>query len=136
MRYLAIDYGAKRTGLAICDRSEIIVSPLTVIHDQRDLLKKIADIVKAENVGAIVLGMPLNMDNSIGSQAELVLKFAKQLKNHVDVPIHFQDERLSTFGAEEKLAPAGFTWKKKKKRLDAIAAAEILDAFLEGKNAK
>ncbi len=133
MRYLAIDYGTKRTGLAICDPAETIVSPLAVLEGQKELLKKIAEVVRTEGVEAIVLGLPLNMDDSEGSQAKLVLKFADQLKEHLDIPIHFQDERLSSFGAEDKLAPAEFTRGKKRKRLDAIAAAEILEAFLERK---
>ena len=135
MRYLAIDYGDKRTGLAICDPAETIGSPLAVIEGQKDLIKKITDTIKSENVEAIVLGLPLNMDDSQGFQAERVIQFAEQLKNHLQVPIHFQDERLSSFGAEGKLAPAELTRKKKKKRLDAVAAAEILEAFLEQKNA-
>jgi len=130
MRYLAIDYGTKRTGLAICDAAETIASPLAVIQGQKKLLKKIADVVKAENVGAVVLGLPLNMDDSEGFQTKLVLRFAEQLKEHLNVPIHLQDERLSTFSAEEKLAPSKFTRGKRRKRLDAIAAAEILEAFL------
>jgi putative Holliday junction resolvase len=134
MRYLAIDYGTKRTGLAICDAKETIVSPLTVIQGQKDLLKKITDIVKAEKVEAIVLGLPLNMDDSQGPQTKLIFKFADQLKARLDIPVHFQDERLSTFSAEEKLAAADFTRSRKKKRLDAIAAAEILEAFLEQKH--
>jgi putative Holliday junction resolvase len=136
MRYLAIDYGDKRTGLAICDHAEIIASPLTVIEGQKNLLKKIADIVKSENVDAIVLGLPLNMDDSKGPRAKLVLKFAEQLKTQLKIPVHLQDERLSTFQAGDKLAPADFTRKKKKKRLDAVAAAEILQDFLEQKNTK
>lgn len=133
MRYLAIDYGNKRTGLAICDPTEMIVSPLSVIQGPKQLLDKIDDIIKNENVEELVLGLPLNMDGSQGYQTKLVFKFAEQLKQRFDVPIHFQDERLSTFAAEEKLAPAEFTRKKKKKRLDAVAAAEILEAFLDQK---
>lgn len=135
MRYLAIDYGSKHTGLAICDRSEMIASPLAVIDGTKDLLKKIADIVKTENVEAIVLGLPLNMDDSEGPQAKLVLGFAEQLKTHLNIPVHLHDERLSTFSAEEKLASLDHTGKKKRirKRLDALAAAEILEAFLEEK---
>ncbi len=136
MRYLAIDYGDKRTGLAICDHAETIASPLAVIQGQKDLLKKIADVVETENVEAIVLGLPLNMDDSQGPQARLIFKFADQLKEHLNIPIHFQDERLSTFSAEGKLAPADFTRGKKRKWLDAIAAAEILEEFLEQKNVK
>lgn len=134
MRYLAIDYGDKRTGLAICDAEEMIASPLTIIYGQKDLLEEIKDIVEAEKVEALIIGLPLNMDDSQGPQAKLVFKFADQLKAHIDIPIHFQDERLSTFGAEEKLAAADFTRGKKKKRLDAVAAAQILEAFLEQKN--
>jgi len=136
MRYLAIDYGDKRTGLAICDHAETIASPLAVIQGQKDLLKRIADVVETENVEAIVMGLPLNMDDSQGPQVKLVFKFADQLKERLSIPIHFQDERLSTFSAEEKLAAADFTRGKKRKRLDAIAAAEILEAFLEQKNAR
>ncbi len=133
MRYLAIDYGTKRTGLAICDPGETIVSPLTVIEGQKGLLKKIAEVVETERVEAVVLGLPLNMTGSESAQTKLVFKFAEQLKDYLHIPIHFQDERLSSFGAEEKLASAKFTRGKKRKRLDAVAAAEILEAFLEQK---
>jgi putative Holliday junction resolvase len=133
MRYLAIDYGTKRTGLAICDAAETIASPLTVIHGQKELLKKIADVAEAEDAQAIVLGLPLNMTGSESSQTKLVLKFAEQLKDHLHIPVHLQDERLSSFAAEEKLVSAQFTRGKRKKRLDAIAAAQILEAFLEQK---
>ena len=133
MRYLAIDYGRKRTGVAICDRAEMIVSPFTVIEGQKVLLEKIAEIVESEQVEAIVVGLPLNMDDSQGLQAKRTMNFAEQLKKKVDIPIHLQDERLSTFAAEEKLAATGFSKSKKKKRIDAIAAAQILEAFLEEK---
>jgi len=136
MRYLAIDYGTEHTGLAICDSAETIASPLTVIQGQKELLKRIVEVVGSENVEAIVLGLPLNMDDSQGFQAKLVLQFAEQLKEHLRIPIHFQDERLSSFTAEGRLAPAELTRGKRKKRLDAIAAAAILEAFLEQKNTK
>jgi putative Holliday junction resolvase len=134
MRYMAIDYGDKRTGLAICDADETIASPLMVIRGQKELLKKIAEVVKTEDVKAIVLGLPLNMDDSEGPQSKIVLKFAERLKKHLDIPVHLQDERLSSFGAEEKLASAGFTKAAQKDRVDAVAAAEILIAFLEQKH--
>jgi putative Holliday junction resolvase len=136
MRYLAIDYGDKHTGLAICDPAETIASPLAVIDGQKDLLDKIARIATTENVEAIVLGMPLNMDDSTGYRAKVVLKFAEKLKNRLPIPVHFQDERLTTFAAEQKIAAADFSRKKKKKRLDAVAAAQILEAFLEQKPSK
>ena len=133
MRYLAIDYGTKRTGLAICDQAETIASPLTVIQGQKDLIQKISEIIDAENVDAVILGLPLNMDGSEGPQAKLVLAFAGELKDHIQVPVYLQDERLSSFGAERKLQGIGLTRGKKRERIDALAAAEILQGFLEGR---
>ena len=133
MRYLAIDYGTRHIGLAVCDRTETIASPLAVIEGQKALFEKIAAIVETENIEAVVLGLPLNMDDSQGPQAKLVLQFAEQLKKLIEIPIHLQDERLSSFAAEQRMASDGFK-RKKKKRLDAIAAMEILETFLEQKN--
>lgn len=130
MRYLAIDYGTKRTGLAICDPTETIVSPLAVVRSDKQLLKKLSEVVAKEAVQAIVVGLPLNMDDSQGFQTKLVLGFVKRLKAALNVPIYFQDERLSSFAAEEKLNDAGYCGLKKSRRLDAVAAAEILQAFL------
>ena len=133
MRYLAIDYGTKRIGLAVCDPSETIVSPLIVIEGRKNLIEKILEVIARENIEAVVFGLPLNMDGTTGPQAKMTMQFAEELKKRTSVPVHFQDERLSSFVAEEKLAPADFTRKKKAKRLDAIAAAQILEAFLEQK---
>jgi putative Holliday junction resolvase len=128
---LAIDYGAKRTGLAVCDAGERVVSPLTVLHGQKGLIEKIRQVVAAENIEAIVLGLPLNMDGSEGPQAQRVRTFGGQLRQ-IGVPVRFQDERLSSFGAEEKLQEIGLRRGKRQARLDALAAAEILETFLEG----
>lgn len=136
MKYLAIDYGAKRCGLAICDASETIISPFEVIETSKNLLNKIAEIIKVENIDVVVLGLPLNMNGTSGRQAKAVQEFARQLEKKIYVPIHLQDERLSTFAAEEKLADFDFTRKKKRKRIDAIAAAHILESFLEQKRAE
>ncbi|MCK5175080.1 MAG: Holliday junction resolvase RuvX [Planctomycetes bacterium] len=133
MRYLAIDYGLKRTGLAICDAGEIIACPLEVVATGGGLIPKIVDIVGQEEIDAIVMGLPLNMDDSEGPQAKLVRRIARQIEDAAGVPIHFQDERLSSFEAEKKLSGVGLTRKGKKKRLDAIAAAEILQCFLDEK---
>ncbi len=135
MRYLGIDYGQKRTGLAICDAGEMIASPLKVLTvAQSELVAGIADIINREKVEAVVLGLPLNMDGTAGHQVRRVQKFAVQMKEYIDIPIHFQDERLSSFDAEGKLAGTELTRKKKKKRLDAIAAASILQSFLDQKH--
>ena len=133
MRYLAIDYGAKRTGLAICDAGETIASPYSVLHGQKSLVQQIDRVVVSENIEAIVLGLPLNMDDSEGPQARKVRAFAKELQSHIPVPVYFQDERLSSFGAEQKLEEIDLSKGKKLERLDALAAAEILQAFLEQK---
>ncbi len=133
MRYLAIDYGAKRTGLAICDAAETIASPLKTIHSQTTLLSQIVEIVDAEHIEAVVLGLPLNMDGSESAQTRLVRKFSRQLEVVLHVPVLLQDERLSSYGAEERLAPANLTKGKMRDRIDAVAAAEILEAFLDRK---
>ena len=78
----------------------------------------------------------MNMDDSQGPQAKLVIRFAEQLKEHLEIPIYFQDERLSTFGAEEKMASVKFIRGRKRRPLDAIAAAEILKSFLEQKKTR
>lgn len=135
MRYLAIDYGAKRTGLAICDAGETIASPYGMLPGQKELVKEIGRIVVSENVQAVILGLPLNMDDSEGPQARKVRAFGRQLAAQIQVPVYFQDERLSSFGAERKLDEIGLTRGKKRARLDAVAAAEILEAFLEQKAA-
>jgi len=133
MRYLSIDYGNKITGLAICDPTETIVSPLMALPTSKDLIGKIIEIVKAENVEALILGLPLNMDDSIGPQAKKVQVFADKLEKLIDVPVFFQDERLSTFAAAEKMIAMELTRKGKKRRIDALAAAEILQAFLDSR---
>jgi len=132
MRYLAIDLGDKRTGLAICDAEEVIASPLCLIEDQTSLITRIKKIIDDEQVGGLVVGLPLNMDDTEGPKAKQIRAFAKELGDNVELPIYFQDERLTSFDAEKKLA-GQYTRKKKKKRLDAIAAAVILQAFLEEK---
>ena len=135
MRYLSIDYGNKITGLAICDPTETIVSPLMAIPTSNGLIGKIIEVVKTEKVEALVLGLPLNMDDSVGPQAKKVQVFADKLEKLINVPIFFQDERLSTFAAREKMIPMELTRKGKKRRIDALAAAEILQAFLDLKKA-
>lgn len=133
MRYLAIDYGAKRTGLAVCDANELVVSPLSVLEGPRNLAERIAQVVEAENIETVVVGWPLNMDGSEGPQAQEVRAFAERMRKRVGVPVVFQDERLSSFGAEEKLRETGLSKAKRRQRRDALAAAEILRAFLEAR---
>jgi len=132
MRYLAIDYGGKRTGLAICDEGETICSPLTILATGKNLIDEIVAAIIEYNAAAVVIGLPLNMDDSAGEAAKLVHAFGEKLKKRVDIPVYFHDERLSSFDAEQKLAGT-MTRKKKKARLDAVAAAAILQGFLDSK---
>jgi putative Holliday junction resolvase len=131
MRILAIDYGSKRTGLAICDPSETICSPLAVLDSTKNLTARIIEFIKTENAEAVVIGLPLNMDDTEGPQVKSVRKFADELSKSIDIPIHFQDERLTTFAADEKLDMTDLSAGRKKQWRDAIAAADILLAFIE-----
>ncbi|HBG78694.1 MAG TPA: Holliday junction resolvase RuvX [Phycisphaerales bacterium] len=133
MRFVCIDLGDKRTGLAICDSQEIIASPLEVIEGGGDLVTKILETIKQYQAEGIVFGLPLNMDDSESDSSAKVRKFADELAKKTALPIFFQDERLSSFSAQQKLGRTGLTHKKKKNRLDAIAAAEILKEFLSSR---
>lgn len=135
MRYLAIDHGDKRTGLAVCDKSETLVTPHSVIETSKsaELIRRIVDVIESEQVEAIVLGLPFNMDDTEGPRAKAVRTFAAALSDQIDSPIYFHDERLSSFEAEEQTRTFELTRKKKKKRLDALAAAAILRSFLDTK---
>lgn len=133
MRFLAIDHGDKRTGLAVCDADETLAGPHSVIETQNQpyLAQSIAEIIQKESIEGVVLGLPLNMDDSEGPRVKRVRAFAKTLSRLTDVPIHFHDERLSSYMAESLFSGLALTRKDKKKRLDAVAAAAILQSFLE-----
>ena len=133
MRLICIDLGDKRTGLAICDSQETIASPLEVIEGGGDLAAKILETIKQYQAEGVVFGLPLNMDDSESDRSAKVRKFADELAKKTALPIFFQDERLSSFSAQQKLGRTGLTHKKKKNRLDAIAAAEILKEFLSSR---
>jgi putative Holliday junction resolvase len=134
MRYLAVDHGEKRTGLAICDKGENMASPLKVLTGQAELVAQIVKVVRDEEIESIVVGLPLNMDGTEGPRVKSVRIFGDALEKVAQVPVIYHDERLSSFDAEKKLAGLDLTRKKKKKHLDAVAAASILEAFLEHKH--
>lgn len=134
MRYMAIDHGEKRTGIAICDRGETLASPLTVLTGQGGLANRITKIIDEEHIEAVVIGLPYNMDGTEGHRAKSVRRFADELSKNIDIEVVFFDERLSSFDAEQKLSGLELTHKKKKKHLDAIAAASILQSFLDNKH--
>jgi putative Holliday junction resolvase len=130
---LAIDFGEKRTGLAVCDRDETIASPLGVVQGQSNIVESILTVVREERIEGIVVGLPLNMDDSEGGQAKRVRAFTQTLSRHLTLPIYLQDERLSSFSAEEKLSDLNLSRSQKKRVQDAVAAAQILESFLENR---
>lgn len=134
MRYLAVDHGEKRTGLAICDKGENMASPLKVLTGQAELIAQIVKVAREEEIESIIVGLPLNMDSTEGPRAKSVRIFGVALEKAAQLPVIYHDERLSSFDAEKKLAGLDLTRKKKKKHLDAVAAASILEAFLEYKH--
>jgi 6-phosphogluconolactonase len=133
MRYLAIDYGQKRIGLAVSDAGESMAFPLLVVDADSDPLSKIARIIQEERIGAVLVGLPLNMDGTEGPQAKAVRFFGQRLSVKVSIEITFFDERLSSSDADWKLSGLELTRGKKKKLQDAIAAASFLQAFLDEK---
>lgn len=139
-RYIAIDLGDKRTGLALGDSATGIATPARVIEtpiarrNGEELLDAIAGAID-ELVGAghaeLVLGLPLNMDGSEGPRAKLARDFAARLAERTGRPVHLHDERTTSERADEHMARTGLTHKQKKARRDAIAAAAILRGFLD-----
>ena len=132
MRYLAIDLGEKRTGVAVGDDDTRMVSPLEVLAVPRaGIVKALLEVIDEQGPGALVIGLPLNMDGTEGPQAQLSRELGTQLGAATKLPVHYHDERLSSFAAEERLKGSGRTRKQKKQLRDALAAAEILRDFLD-----
>ncbi|MEM9345081.1 MAG: Holliday junction resolvase RuvX [Planctomycetota bacterium] len=133
MRFLAIDLGDKRTGVAMGDTFTGIVTPLDVIEtsSENERFVRLRDLVEWEGPGALVIGWPLNMDGSVGPSAEKCKAFADKLAEATRLPVHLHDERLSSAAADEQMAMSGLTHKQKKARRDALAAANILRGFFE-----
>ena len=133
MKFLCIDLGDKRTGLAVCDSDEILASPLAVIEGQKNLQDEIIKIAHQHRAEGLVFGLAMNMDGSEGERAIKARNFAEKIKSKTNLPVFFQDERLSSYSAGQKLSRTGLTHKKKKDKIDAIAAAEILKEFIAGR---
>lgn len=134
MRYLSIDLGDKRTGLAVGDDETCIVSPLEVIQAPIDppnlLIDRIKKAIDEQGADAIVLGLPLNMDGTEGPRAKITRAVGEVLREQLGLPIHYEDERLTSAAADWSMAGSGLTHAQKKNRRDAMAAAVILNTFL------
>jgi putative Holliday junction resolvase len=140
MRTLAIDLGTRRIGLAMSDEGGRFATPLDVLQvtDPEQAIPPILEIIRKESVERIVLGLPLNMDGSLGPAAHSTIIWANDLSQRAAKPVLFVDERLSSFTAEQDLIDRKrggekITRKQKKQRLDALAAAGFLQAFLDGR---
>tara|TARA_B100000959_G_scaffold276671_1_gene331762 strand:+ start:462 stop:902 length:441 start_codon:yes stop_codon:yes gene_type:complete len=133
MRILGIDYGAKRVGLAISSPIGFIAHGLPTIEriDGMDYLEDLADVIEEKEVDEIVVGLPKNMNGSIGEKAEEVLELAETLKSKFNLPVHTFDERLTTVRAHKTMTEAKISKKGKKKRVDMVAAQFILQAYLD-----
>lgn len=137
MRYLGLDLGTRTLGIAISDKTGLIASTLKTIRFQEGkedtLLEEIKKIVLEESIDGIVLGLPRNMNYSIGERGESTILFQKKLENYLNMNVELQDERLSTVEATNYLLEADLSRKKRKKHVDSVAATIILQTYLDKK---
>ena len=138
MRVMALDVGHKRIGVALSDPGQVLASSLQVIErkgQQRDLAT-VVQLVQEHEVGKIIVGYPRSLDGTAGRQAEVVERYAAVLEeklkdSSLDVPVIFWDERLSTVAADRLMAEAGHRGRERRERIDAVAAAVILQDYLD-----
>ena len=132
MRIMAVDYGDARTGIAISDLLCSITGSTQVIHGrmQEKLIASLVQIIKDNEVGEIVIGLPRNMDGSEGPRAELCRQFAEKLGEATGLPIKMWDERWTTVEAHRILSDHNYHGKKRKDTVDAVAASLILEGYL------
>jgi putative Holliday junction resolvase len=142
MRTLAVDLGERRVGLALSDEGGKFATPYEVVEvtSPAQALAQVRAVIAREGVQRVVLGLPLNMDDSVGPAAKGVLAWGKLLADEEKggVPVIYVDERLSSFSAEQSLndrkrGGEKLTRKRRKEQLDAVAAAGFLQEFLDGK---
>lgn len=118
MRYIGLDLGTKTLGVAVSDKTETIASAITTLrfseNNPEEVLDDLTKIMDEYKVGAIVIGLPKNMNNSLGFAAERTKEFVKVLNNTYDIPVYEQDERLSSVTANNVLLQADISRKKKK----------------------
>ena len=133
MSILAIDYGRKRIGLAVSILS--VACPLKPIirTDLKSNIAQISNVINDYSVSEIVIGLPLNMDDTESKMTKEVKNFAAALRNRLKLNIEFVDEKLTSIEAEQKLAETNKSWKKRKEKIDGVAAALILKNYLEKK---
>ena len=136
-RYLGLDLGTRTLGISISDLTQTIATPYMTIRfnegDYEQLYSKIKDIVDQENVVGIVLGLPNNMNNTIGDRALTTIDFQKKLESILNMEVILQDERLSTVEATNYMLEADISRKRRKNKIDSLAANIILQTYLDRK---
>ena len=132
-RFLAIDFGEKRVGLALSDPMKIIAKPFKTIFfsNQNDLINKIALIIKDEKIEKIILGLPKGLKGNNTSQTNLVIEFYNFIKDKIDTPIVMEDERLSSVSAKKSLILQNIKTGHNKTLIDETAAAIFLQLYLD-----
>ena len=135
MIILSVDYGDARTGIAICDRMEMLASPVTVINQSYEpkVIAQIDGLVKKHGAEKIVVGLPKNMNGSEGERALKCKSFAEKLQEVTGIETVMQDERLTTVSAHRALNVTNVTGKKRKDIVDAVSAVMILEDYLASK---
>ncbi len=136
MTILGLDPGTKRIGIAISDDHDQIATPLEVYARRTPEadLKYIGDLAEMNEVDALVVGLPLNMNGSEGPGAQSARAFAQQLSAATGLTVELFDERLTTFAAEDAMIQAGLSRAHRKKRVDKVAAQMILQGYLDARN--
>jgi putative Holliday junction resolvase len=132
LRILALDIGKKRIGVSISDGLGIAAHGLATIENSgtESIIKKIVSIVVEEGVSEIVLGLPKNMDGSIGKMAQYVISFKDNLMGHLNIPITLWDERLTSHYAENLMIEADVSRRKRKEKIDKLSAIIILQDYM------
>ncbi|MEG2322097.1 MAG: Holliday junction resolvase RuvX [Bacilli bacterium] len=135
MRYLGLDLGTKTLGLSLSDTTGLIATSYKTIRfeDDNTLILELKKILKEYEIKAFILGYPKNMNNTIGPRCEMTLEFKKKLEENFDIEVILQDERLSTVAAHNYMIEADMSRKKRKEKVDALAANIILQTYLDRK---
>lgn len=135
MRIIGLDLGTKTLGVAVSDNTETIATGLTTLRFEENkpemIINDLKEIIDYYNAGLIIIGLPKNMNNTIGDAVDRTRKFIKVLNNNFDIKVEEQDERLSSVSANNLLISADISRKKRKEKVDTIAATIILQSYLD-----
>ncbi len=136
MKLLGLDYGDRRIGVAVSDAFGWTAQGIEVVQRREDdsHLQRIAELAKLHEAEEVVVGLPKNMNGTIGPRGELCIEFAESLRELLGLPVHLWDERLTTVSAERTLLEADVSRKKRKQVVDKIAAGLILQNYLDSKS--